>query len=203
MSATRTHCGHPHERPPNGHNGHDGHHGPPPPRTGWRRWTGPGWLRVLWMTPLDRLHRPRHRRARSAGPPTGSRSGTRRRSSRSRRSRSRSASSPASEPSTTGSTTLRQADAARGPLRPRRPQLARLLPPEHRPQGDRRSSTSSRRSFFFVVGGLLAMLFRAELAEPGTQYFNPQTFNVLDLEPRGADDLPGRRARSSPGSATS
>ena len=28
----------------NGHNGHDdGHHGPPPPRTGWRRWTGPGW----------------------------------------------------------------------------------------------------------------------------------------------------------------
>src|SRR5690349_2064177 len=36
----------------NGHNGHDGHHGPPPPRTGWRRWTGPGWLRVLWVTPL-------------------------------------------------------------------------------------------------------------------------------------------------------
>ena len=33
--------------------------------------------------------------------------------------------------------------------------------------------------FFFVIGGLLAMLFRAELAEPGTQYFNPQTFNVL------------------------
>src|SRR5215210_5481301 len=33
--------------------------------------------------------------------------------------------------------------------------------------------------FFFCVGGLLAMLFRAELAEPGTQYFNPQTFNVL------------------------
>src|SRR5215204_65451 len=29
--------------------------------------------------------------------------------------------------------------------------------------------------FFFCVGGLLAMLFRAELAEPGTQYFNPQT----------------------------
>src|SRR5580765_4099743 len=33
--------------------------------------------------------------------------------------------------------------------------------------------------FFFVIGGLFAMLFRAELAEPGTQYFNPQTFNVL------------------------
>jgi cytochrome c oxidase subunit 1 len=26
--------------------------GPPPPRTGFRRVTGPGWLRVLWMVPL-------------------------------------------------------------------------------------------------------------------------------------------------------
>jgi cytochrome c oxidase subunit 1 len=33
--------------------------------------------------------------------------------------------------------------------------------------------------FFFLVGGFLALLFRAELARPGTQYFNPQTFNVL------------------------
>ena len=33
--------------------------------------------------------------------------------------------------------------------------------------------------FFFVVGGFFAMLFRAELAKPGDQYFNPQTFNVL------------------------
>ena len=32
---------------------------------------------------------------------------------------------------------------------------------------------------FFFIGGLLAMLFRAELAQPGDQYFNPQTFNVL------------------------
>src|SRR3954447_23948600 len=36
--------------------------------------------------------------------------------------------------------------------------------------------------FFFCCGGLLAMLFRAELAQPGTQYFNPQTFNVLISE---------------------
>ena len=35
---------------------------------------------------------------------------------------------------------------------------------------------------FFVIGGFLAMLFRAELARPGTQYFNPQTFNVLISE---------------------
>ena len=33
--------------------------------------------------------------------------------------------------------------------------------------------------FFFCIGGLLAMLFRAELAQPGDQFFNPQTFNVL------------------------
>src|SRR5438132_2752215 len=32
---------------------------------------------------------------------------------------------------------------------------------------------------FFCVGGLLAMMFRAELAQPGDQFFNPQTFNVL------------------------
>ena len=30
---------------------------------------------------------------------------------------------------------------------------------------------------FFVIGGLLAMFFRAELARPGTQFIDPQTFN--------------------------
>src|SRR4051794_26839756 len=35
---------------------------------------------------------------------------------------------------------------------------------------------------FFMIGGLLAMLFRAELAQPGDQFFNPQTFNVLVSE---------------------
>jgi cytochrome c oxidase subunit 1 len=33
--------------------------------------------------------------------------------------------------------------------------------------------------FFFIVGGFLAMLFRAELAEPGMQFFTTQTFNGL------------------------
>src|SRR3990167_10308921 len=33
--------------------------------------------------------------------------------------------------------------------------------------------------FFFVVGGLFAMLFRAELARPGLQYVDSQTFNGL------------------------
>src|SRR6185312_5299075 len=33
--------------------------------------------------------------------------------------------------------------------------------------------------FFFLAGGLLALLVRAELAKPGTQYFDPQTYNGL------------------------
>jgi cytochrome c oxidase subunit I len=33
--------------------------------------------------------------------------------------------------------------------------------------------------FFFLAGGLLALLVRAELARPGTQYFDPQTYNGL------------------------
>src|SRR2546427_8303857 len=33
--------------------------------------------------------------------------------------------------------------------------------------------------FFFLAGGLLAMLVRAELAKPGGQYFDPQTYNGL------------------------
>jgi cytochrome c oxidase subunit I len=32
---------------------------------------------------------------------------------------------------------------------------------------------------FFVIGGMLAMLVRAELAKPGDQYFDPQTYNGL------------------------
>ena len=33
--------------------------------------------------------------------------------------------------------------------------------------------------FFFLAGGMLALLVRAELAKPGTQYFDPQTYNGL------------------------
>ena len=32
---------------------------------------------------------------------------------------------------------------------------------------------------FFIIGGMLAMLVRAELARPGIQFFDPQTFNGL------------------------
>ena len=33
--------------------------------------------------------------------------------------------------------------------------------------------------FFFIAGGLLAMFMRAELAQPGMQYVNPQAYNGL------------------------
>ncbi len=33
--------------------------------------------------------------------------------------------------------------------------------------------------FFFLAGGMLALLVRAELAKPGIQYFDPQTYNGL------------------------
>ncbi len=36
--------------------------------------------------------------------------------------------------------------------------------------------------FFFVVGGLMAMIFRAELANPDMQYVDTQTFNGLVSE---------------------
>ena len=32
---------------------------------------------------------------------------------------------------------------------------------------------------FFVIGGMLALLVRAELAKPGMQYVDPQTYNGL------------------------
>ncbi len=34
------------------HNGAHAHHGPPPPPRGWRRLLYPGWLRAAWMVPL-------------------------------------------------------------------------------------------------------------------------------------------------------
>ena len=43
--------------------------------------------------------------------------------------------------------------------------------------------------FFFVAGGLMAMLIRAELAQPGTQFVDPNTYNGL-FSVRLADDLP-------------
>ena len=49
---------------------------------------------------------------------------------------------------------------------------------EHRSQGDR-NPVHRHDFFFFVAGGLMAMLMRAELATPGTQFVDPNTFNGL------------------------
>jgi hypothetical protein len=32
---------------------HAGGYAAPPRPSGWRRWTAPGWLRVLWVVPLS------------------------------------------------------------------------------------------------------------------------------------------------------
>ena len=69
-------------------------------------------------------------------------------------------------------------DARRRPREPRRVQLDRLLQGQHRPQGDRRP-VPRHDGLLLLVGGFLAMLFRAELAQPGMQFFDTQTFNGL------------------------
>src|SRR5215210_3806231 len=158
--------------------GADGHHGPPPPRTGLRRWTGAGWLRVLWMTPLvgfavlglvclirwwagwDPVW--------SAAPlvtvatisfPIGFLAGL--------------GAFDFWAYYISGRPTLADDHSGHGA---RRWQDYFKPNTDHKVIGIQYLVTTM---FFFVVGGFLAMLFRAELAEPGTQYFNPQTFNVL------------------------
>ena len=97
---------------------------------------------------------------------------------------------------------LGQADPAGGPLGPRRAQVAGLLPPEHRPQGDRRpvprhddDVLRHRR----LPGDALPR--RARPA--GRPVLQPADVQRPDLGARGADDLRRRRARSSRASATS
>jgi cytochrome c oxidase subunit 1 len=153
-------------------------HAAPPPRTGLKRWTGPGWLRVLWLTPLFG--------ALSTGLVCLIRWGAH------------------WDPVWQGQAivTVLLTSIPLGFLaglggfdywvrycsgRP-------TLPDDHSGHGARtwkdyfRINTDHKviglqyvvtTIFFFLVGGFLAMLFRAELAKPGTQYFNPQTFNVL------------------------
>ena len=71
------------------------------------------------------------------------------------------------------------ADPAGRPLRPRRAQLEGLLPGQHRPQGDRRSSTRSPRCSSCWSAALLAEVIRAELAQPGQQVVDSNTYNGL------------------------
>ncbi len=161
----------------NGHHPHD-EHAPTRPATGWRRLLAPGWLRVLWMIPLlfgiGVLLGPGIRWPIGYEPvwdgtvwltielvcvPFGFLFGI-------------------------GGFDYWARYALGSPTRPE----------DHSGHGARswkdyfRVNTDHKvigvqylvtTIFFFVCGGVLAMLFRAELARPGTQYFDPQTFNGL------------------------
>jgi cytochrome c oxidase subunit 1 len=162
------------------HQTHDEHavHAPPPPRTGLKRWTGPGWLRVAWLMPLFGVL--------GAGlvclvrwlahwDPVWN----------------------GEVVATVSLVTLPFGFlAGLGGFdywvrycagRP-------TIPDDHSGHGARRWQDYFRINtdhkvigvqylvtnlFFFIVSGFFALLFRAELAHPGTQYFNPQTFNAL------------------------
>jgi cytochrome c oxidase subunit 1 len=155
-------------------------HAPPaPPRTGWRRVLGPGWLRVIWMTPLFfgigfalvvliRLW---------AG----------------------------YEPVVDWLVIVTVAALTAAPLGflaglggfdywTRYALGAPTQPEDHSGHGAHswrdyfRINTDHKvigiqyvvtTIVFFLAGGLLAMIFRAELARPGMQYVDPQTYNGL------------------------
>jgi cytochrome c oxidase subunit 1 len=155
-------------------------HAPPaPPRTGWRRLLGPGWLRAAWMTPLffgigfaivvlTRLW---------AG----------------------------YEPTVDWLVIVTVAVLTAAPIGflaglggfdywARYALGAPTQPEDHSGHGAYswrdyfRINTDHKvigiqyvvtTIVFFLAGGLLAMIFRAELARPGMQYVDPQTFNGL------------------------
>ena len=73
----------------------------------------------------------------------------------------------------------RAAHPPRGSLRARGLQLEGLLPHQHRPQGDRHSVHRSPLSSSCSSGGLMAMLMRAQLAQPGAQFVSANTYNGL------------------------
>ena len=82
-----------------------------------------------------------------------------------------------------------RADHPRGPLRPRRHSWQDYfrVNTDHKVIGLQYICTTF---FFFVAGGLMAMLMRAELAAPGTQFVGPEHLQRPVLGARLADDLP-------------
>ena len=158
-----------------------GAHGAKPPPTGLRRWLlAPGWLRVPWMTPLFA--------AIGFGIVVGIRA------------------LAGWEPILFWPIIVTVAFLTAAPIgflaglgafdywvqyaigAPTEPEdhsghgaqeLEGLLPGQHRPQGDRDPVRRHDDLLLPRSAGLLAMLVRAELAQPGMQYVDPQTYNGL------------------------
>ena len=156
---------------------------PPPPPTGIHRFTGPGWLQGALDDAARRLRRARRSSSsiRWAGP-LASVSGT-----ASRSSPSATVTFPFGLLIGIGSFDYWAYYFSGKPTRPEdhSGHGARKWQDYFRPNTDHKVigvQYLATTMTFFVIGGFLAMLFRAELARPGDQYFNPQTFNVLISE---------------------
>jgi cytochrome c oxidase subunit I len=153
------------------------HAGPARPPSGWRRLTAPGWLRVLWMTPLFALL--------GIGLVVGIRA------------------LAGWEPLWEWQVIVSVAFLTAAPVGYLGGigcfdfwvgyAVGQPTPPEdHSAHGARRWQDYFRVNtdhkvigvqylattiVFFLAGGFLAMLVRAELARPGTQFLDPQTYN--------------------------
>ncbi|MGE5691179.1 MAG: cytochrome c oxidase subunit I [Pseudomonadota bacterium] len=161
------------------HHGHDGHAPAAPPPTGWHRLTAPGWLRVLWMSPLFA--------AVGIGIVTGIRA------------------LAGWDPVWDWQPITVVAFLTLAPIgyltgigcfdywlyyisgRPTRPEDHSghgaetwrdyfRVNTDHKVIGTQYVVTTI---VFFILGGLAAMIFRAELAKPGVQFVDPQTYNGL------------------------
>jgi cytochrome c oxidase subunit 1 len=160
---------------------HGGHHEPPPPRRGLKRFTGPGWLRALWLTPAFGffwlgfaclVRWAAHWHPIWSGVPL---------------STIATVSFPLGFLAGIGAFDYWAYYFSGRPTRPEdhSGHGARSWRDYLRPNTDHKVIGTQylvATMIFFSIGGLFALLFRAELARPGTQYFNPQTFNVLITE---------------------
>ena len=154
-------------------------HYEPPHGSSWRLFFGPGLFRGAWMGGLGFLL--------GAGlvcllrwwwgwSPCGTRRSC---SSSARWSSRRSSSSRESGRSTTGSTTSpagRRFPRITPVTAPARGATTSVSTTDHKVIGIQYLVTTF---VFFTIGGLMAMMFRAELAQPGLQFVDSQTFNGL------------------------
>ena len=156
-----------------------------------RRLMAPGWIRAAWMTLAGAAFA--FGLVVGAARDPGLRAAVRRRPDRDGDPARRAARLPGRHRRLRllGPLDDRPADPARGPLRPRRPQLEGLLPGQHRPQGDRHPVHGHRAV-------LHARRRRAGRGDPGRAGAagpaggGPEHLQRPVLGPRLADDLPGR-----------